>query len=207
MRKLSGVLLFLPLLAHAAGSQHDWAPYFLEGAPAGASVKLLTPAPVCPKPVVAGRQGPPQRPVLKIDCGGRISYLRAAVTWPVDVWQARHAMPAGHLLQADDVQRTRIPASEAPPDALVDAPAGESLRVGVAAGQLLRQGLTRKTQVVQAGAPVVMVWESAGLRLSMPGTAMGSAALGDWVNVKNTKTGRVLRGQVLSADTLRMGGE
>lgn len=206
MRYFLGFLLVFPGMAVASTPSPAWLALFQAGAPQGATIRLLTPVPDnCPRPLLQARQGTLQRPVVKLACGQATVYLRAAISWPVTVWQARTALPAGHVIQTVDLLAGHLPVENTPPDALTTAPVGKVLRIGLAPGQVLRQGVTASPQLIQAGAEVTLLWTGGGMQASMPGTALSNGQAGAWINARNSSSGKIVRGRVVSPETIQVG--
>ncbi len=167
--------------------------------PASSRVRVSAPdpqlqLPACPRPEVllpSGQQ--PLRGQLRV--GVRCHqpqawtvYLSASIQESRSYYLARVALPAGHLLQAQDLVLEPGQADNLPAGAVTDEKQwqGRSLTAAVAAGTPLRQQWLRSVNVVSAGQTVKLVVEGAGFRIESEGRAVGNAAAGQPVQVRVT---------------------
>jgi flagella basal body P-ring formation protein FlgA len=116
---------------------------------------------------------PPQ--VVRVRAG-----LRVAV--PV----AASGLVSGTLLRPDDIawqERTVW----GPPRGAAQEPApvaGWRVRRPLTTGEPLAWPAVAARPVIELGAPVTLVWEQDGVRISRPGVAMNRAVTGGWVRVR-----------------------
>jgi flagellar basal body P-ring formation protein FlgA len=104
----------------------------------------------------------------------------------------------GEVLKASDVMIERLPKAEVGGDAATRSHAvGMQMRKPLRAGQALRTTDLGKPDLVQRDEDVTLIYESAGIYLTMRGKAMDSGTDGDTVNVLNLQSKRAVSGVVV----------
>ena len=107
----------------------------------------------------------------------------------------------GEVLKAADVVIERRPKAEVGNDAATRGHAvGMQMRKQVRAGQALRVGDLGKPDLVQRDDNVTLIYESAGIYLTMRGKAVDSGTEGDTVTVLNLQSKRTVSGTVIGRD-------
>jgi flagella basal body P-ring formation protein FlgA len=107
----------------------------------------------------------------------------------------------GEVLKASDVVIERRPKAEVGNDAATRGHAvGMQMRKQVRAGQALRVGDLGKPDLVQRDDNVTLIYESAGIYLTMRGKAVDSGTEGDTVTVLNLQSKRTVSGTVIGRD-------
>jgi flagellar basal body P-ring formation protein FlgA len=102
------------------------------------------------------------------------------------------------VLKSSDVIVERRPKLEIGGDAAVrDLSVGMQLRRQIRAGQALRVADLAKPDLVQRDDNVTLIYESAGLYLTIRGKAMDSGTEGDVVSVTNLQSKRIVSGTVI----------
>jgi flagellar basal body P-ring formation protein FlgA len=105
------------------------------------------------------------------------------------------------MLKSSDVTTERRPRAEVGGDAAVrDLAVGMQMRRQARAGQALRVADLAKPDLVQRDDNVTLIYESAGLYLTIRGKAMESGTDGDVVNVLNLQSKRTVSGVVIGRD-------
>lgn len=124
----------------------------------------------------------------------------------MDLPVATRRLPAGAVLGRDDVHLGRVRASlvhgevmSRPADAV-----GMQLRHAVAAGQPLATGELVRPSLVQRGANVLMVLDSAGIALTAQGQALEAGAIGERIRVLNPSSHAVVEAEVTGAGSVRV---
>lgn len=109
----------------------------------------------------------------------------------------------GQPVAADRLRLERRDVS-ATPDALSDAEAvvGRTGRNTLHAGQMLAKRLLQAPVLVQRGQAVGIQATQAGIAVTVSGEALDSGREGDVVRVRNTRSGKVIRARVLSAEVV-----
>jgi flagella basal body P-ring formation protein FlgA len=102
------------------------------------------------------------------------------------------------LLKSSDVMIERRPKAEVGSDAATRGAAiGMQMRRQVRAGQALRTADLAKPDLVQRDDNVTLIFESAGLYLTIRGKALENGTEGDMVNVLNLQSKRTISGVVV----------
>jgi flagella basal body P-ring formation protein FlgA len=101
------------------------------------------------------------------------------------------------VLKSSDVVIERRPKAEVGPDATArDRAVGMQARRQLRAGQALRVADLAKPDLVQRDQNVTLIYETAGLYLTVRGKALDSGTEGDVVNVMNLQSKRTVSGTV-----------
>jgi flagella basal body P-ring formation protein FlgA len=116
--------------------------------------------------------------------------------WGPAVYAAR-PLAAGRPLSAEDLQVRESDLTRFPSGVVTDPAAalGRLPRMGVGAGLALRADMLRNPAVVQAGSQVSVFFRGEGLVVRGEGKAMGSAGVGETVQVR-IPSGRLVRATV-----------
>jgi flagella basal body P-ring formation protein FlgA len=113
-----------------------------------------------------------------------------------ETWHAARALRPGEVIGEADLL-VRAPARPLARALPADRPiAGLEVRRRVAAGRALTEADVGPRLVVQANAPVRMIWAANGIRLEMAGRALEGGGAGETIRVLNTATSRTVRGTV-----------
>jgi flagella basal body P-ring formation protein FlgA len=103
----------------------------------------------------------------------------------------------GEVLKSSDVMVERRPKAEVGPDAAVrDSVVGMQARRQLRSGQALRVPDLGKPDLVTRDQNVTLIYDTAGLYLTMRGKAMEGGTEGDVVNVMNLQSKRIVPGVV-----------
>lgn len=109
------------------------------------------------------------------------------------------------VLKASDVIIERRPKAEIGGDAATrSAAVGMQMRRPLRAGQPLRVADLVKPDLVQRDGNVTLIYETAGIYLTIRGKALDSGAEGDVVNVLNLQSNRTIAGVVMGRDQIRV---
>jgi flagella basal body P-ring formation protein FlgA len=124
----------------------------------------------------------------------------------VEVPVATARLPAGAVLQQEDVHMARVRAAvanHAVARQLADA-IGMQLRHQVAAGQPLALADLSRPEMVRRGAEVMMLLDSPGIVLTAHGQAMDSGAIGERIHVMNPVSHALIEAEVIGANRVRV---
>jgi flagella basal body P-ring formation protein FlgA len=139
---------------------------------------------------------------------GAGGYARAAAPrGNVDVLTWARNLQAGEIVQPQDLVWAK--AAAAP----LDAPADADAVIGLAARRPLRAGAAvaardvAPAQVVKAGETVTVTFAAEGVQLSLEGKAMGSAGVGETLNVQNTASKKIIQAIVTGPGQAAVGPE
>jgi flagellar basal body P-ring formation protein FlgA len=109
------------------------------------------------------------------------------------------------VLRSSDVIVQRLPKTQIGGDPTTPAAAvGMQMRRQVRAGQALRVADLAKPDLVQRDSNVTLVYQAAGLYLTIRGKAIDNGAEGDTVNVLNLQSNRTISGVVIGHDQVRV---
>ncbi|MBK7900800.1 MAG: flagellar basal body P-ring formation protein FlgA [Azonexus sp.] len=147
--------------------------------------------PPCPAPQAYTPPG--ARPMGKTQVGVRCTAPRAwNVLIPVHVRvtgsyvSTGRALPAGHLIQAEDLISSEGELDSLPAGTVTDPAAvvGKTLRNALAAGQPLRSQQVQAPLVIRQGQTVRVISRGSGFAVSAEGRAVNDAAAGQLVRVR-----------------------
>lgn len=122
---------------------------------------------------------------------------------------AARDLAQGRRLEPDDVrleERTWFPLEPAGVAAVAGA-AGRRLRYAVKAGEKIPPTALVQQPLVERGDMVTLEVESGGARLAISATAESAGRQGDLVAVRNSSSGKVVRGRVEEKGRVRAGAE
>ncbi len=139
--------------------------------------------------------------VVGVRCTGPVAwklFVPVAVERYALVARSSRALPAGHRLQAQDIEWTRakLKASDAVLIKDRDVAIDQVLRQPAAAGQTLRAAMLRPPHIIQRGDRVTLAVSNPNLAIRMRGEALADAALGQRVRARNDSSGRIVEGIV-----------
>jgi flagellar basal body P-ring formation protein FlgA len=136
---------------------------------------------------------------ISVVLGGRVENTMQVVV-------ATGRLPAGTVLQPEDLRLAPVRASEAGPDPVrnIRDAAGQELREAVLAGQVVAKAELGAPVLVRKNAHVVMRLEGPGLELTGEGLALEPGARGDLIRVQNPASHAVLEAEVTDLDTVRV---
>jgi flagella basal body P-ring formation protein FlgA len=136
---------------------------------------------------------------LEVHCGAGPQhwrlYLQAETIRHVQVPVTRRALAQGHLLTQDDLRPERLALQQAQ-EVEVDMAAliGRRLARPLAAGQPVPPGALGVEYAVRQGEEVVLLAGRVGTRIRTVGLALANARTGQRVQVRNTRSGRIVEG-------------
>lgn len=127
----------------------------------------------------------------------RLRYTGIAIE-TVEATVLTRAVERNEVLKASDVTTERRPKAEIGPDSAArDVAIGMQARRQLRIGQALRSADLAKPDLVQRDQAVTLIYESAGLYLTIRGKATESGTEGDVVNVLNLQSKRMISGTVV----------
>lgn len=132
------------------------------------------------------------------DVARRLSLrFTGTVTETVETATLTRTLARGEVLRASDVIVQRRSKSEVAGEPLTAAQAiGLSAKVSLRAGQVLRMSELMKSDVIQRGDAVTIVYETPGILLTVRGKALDVGAVGDSISVSNVQSNRTLQATV-----------
>ena len=118
------------------------------------------------------------------------------------------AVPLAHqeIIGGKDVRVARrdISSLTSKPFARVDDVVGRQIVRAVEANEVLTQKLLDRPTLIKRGSSITLVYETGSLRVETAGTAEEGGKVGDFIQVKNASSGKVLRGIVIDARVVRV---
>ncbi len=166
----------------------------------------------CDAPLIAGlrpgaRIGP--RTVVAVSCEGSQPwrlFVPVEVTVRSQVWTARHPLPRGHLLGAEDLIADERDVSRMNSGYVsdIDLLVGQRLRNSVLAGRAITLQLVEADKLIRRGQSVTLAVDAGGVEIRMTGTALMDGAMGQRIRVENVNSGRVVEGIVRSREVVEV---
>jgi flagella basal body P-ring formation protein FlgA len=81
---------------------------------------------------------------------------------------------------------------------------GQIARRTLLPGRAIPRDAVRSAPIVQQGEPVSVVFLSGSIQIQLSGTALQSGAVGEIISVRNSDTGRIVRGRIKSDKSLEV---
>ncbi|MEK8090590.1 flagellar basal body P-ring formation chaperone FlgA [Thermithiobacillus plumbiphilus] len=133
-------------------------------------------------------------------------YVPVSVKLMTAVVVASRPLAQGHTLTAGDLRLSEQDLGSLPAGVLSDIKMalGQKLASNIPAGFALRQDLLRTAPVIRQGQSLAMVVEGNGMRLVAEGEALQDGRPGQWINARNSKSGRIVKGIVEQDGQLRI---
>lgn len=117
-------------------------------------------------------------------------------------------VPLGHreVVAVKDVRVARrdISALSAKPFLRIDDVVGRQAVRAIEANEILTQKALERPTLMKRGSSVTLVYETGSLRIETPGTAEEGGRVGDFIQVKNASSGKVLRGLVVDGRIVKV---
>jgi flagella basal body P-ring formation protein FlgA len=110
------------------------------------------------------------------------------------------------MIKSTDIrlERRDISTLHARPFFRIEEVVGQQAGRPIPANETLTQRNLERPPVVRRGNPVVLVYETSGLRAETPGIAEENGRPGEMIQVKNTASSKLLRGLVLDGRMVRV---
>ena len=133
-------------------------------------------------------------------------YVPVSVKLMTLVVVATRPLAQGHSLTSGDLRLSEQDLASLPAGVLSDTnmALGQVLASNIPAGFALRQDLFRVAPVIRQGQSLAMVVEGNGMRLVAEGEALQDGKPGQWINARNSKSGRIVKGIVEQDGQLRI---
>jgi flagellar basal body P-ring formation protein FlgA len=121
-------------------------------------------------------------------------------------WGVRKVARRGRVLSAGDLVPLRLPESKVPNDAIQDPGDVEGARVRrpIKPGEAIRAAYVKVPPLIRRGDRVRMIAVRGSIRITAMGEALGAAARGQNVRVRNLDSKRVVSGRVTAPNTIEM---
>ena len=133
--------------------------------------------------------------------GRYLSYVMAPI--------AARYIKFGDVIQQSDVTtiKVRIDSLNSEYASELNEVVGMQAKTYIAAGKMFKINEVTSPNVIKNNDPVNIIYSSGAINLKTVGIAMGNGAVGDMIKVKNSSSGVVLLGQIVSKNTVKIGGE
>ena len=171
-------------------------------------VKLSGEAPVKPPVSISVEKTPPGKSVFRLRFAeGRMVTATAMVKAFDRVMMSRGAFRKGHTLAKEDIYATLMDSSRIPKGAIQreDGVFGKTLTRSIVASVPLTDAMLSETAVVKRGRRIVLCAEAPGFTVKTMGELKQDASVGDQVSVFNLASKKTIIGQLVDADTVRVG--
>ncbi len=145
-----------------------------------------------------------------VRCGGSTPwtlYVRAQVRAWGEVAVARRPLKRGERIRAEDLTLVRKDLSRLPDSVFRDPASAVDLMVrrDIPAGAVLDLTQLEKARLVRRGEQVTLVARAGGIEVRMQGTALRDAARDETVQVRNTRSKRIVEGRVVDFGLVEVG--
>lgn len=134
-------------------------------------------------------------------------YVSSQVKVMRDVVVTRRALPADHILTADDIKLAEHDIASMRKSYLKDASIliGQKLKSPLPMGAVLETSQFKSVTLIHRGDLITLVAAVGNMEVRVRGEALANAGLGERVKVKNTSSERVVEGIVDAAGMVRIG--
>ena len=123
----------------------------------------------------------------------------------VEVLTFARSLNAGELVQPTDLAWTKAVAAPADSPSDPDQVIGMATKRPVRAGSVVMARDVGSAIVVKNGDLIVVTYDNEGIQLSLEGKAMGSAGVGETVQVQNTQSKKIIQAVVTGPGTAVVG--
>jgi len=147
--------------------------------------------------------------LLAVDVTGRESarmWVKSEIRVFGEVVVSSTPLARHEAITAKDVrlERRDISGLQARPLTQIEEVAGARAARAIEVNEILTQRALERPNLLRRGAPVILLYETGGLRVEAPGLAVEGGRIGELVQVKNPASGKLLRGLVVDARTVRV---
>ncbi|MBS0363833.1 MAG: flagellar basal body P-ring formation protein FlgA [Proteobacteria bacterium] len=157
------------------------------------------------KIVVRAGVGAPSLAEARTVAGSPASASAVAPRGEVEVLTFARSLNAGELVQPTDLAWTKAVAAPADSPSDPDQVIGMATKRPVRAGSVVMARDVGSAVVVKNGDLIVVTYDNEGIQLSLEGKAMGSAGVGETVQVQNTQSKKIIQAVVTGPGTAVVG--
>ena len=171
-------------------------------------VRLSGEAPARPPVSITVEKTPPGRSVFRLRfADGRMVTASAMVKVFDRVMMSRGAFWKGHTLMKEDVYATLMESARIPKGAIRGESGvyGKTLTRSIVASVPLTDAMVSETAVVKRGRRIVLYAEAPGFTVKTMGELKQDASVGEQVSVLNLASKKMIMGQLVDVDTVRVG--
>lgn len=133
-------------------------------------------------------------------------YVVVRVSRQAQVMVLNRPLLAGETVTADAVSQRTREVADLPYGFLAqaDTAVGQTARHALAAGAVLAPSDLVPLRIVRRGQPVTLVGHAEGLTVRADGQAMADGAAGDYIQVRNLRSQRLVRGRIRSGQEVEV---
>lgn len=133
-------------------------------------------------------------------------WIKAEVRVFDEVVVSSQPLASQEIVKGNDVrlERREISGLQARPFYRIDDVVGQQVARAIPVNETLTQKRLERPTVVRRGSAVVLVYETGTLRVETPGIAEDNGRTGELIQVKNSASGKLLRGRVLDGRMVRV---
>jgi flagella basal body P-ring formation protein FlgA len=147
--------------------------------------------------------------LLALDVAGKEHarlWVKAEVRVFEEVVVTSAPLAARELVQAKDlrVERRELSTLNGRSFKRIEEVEGQQALRAVAINEVLTQKFLDRPALMRRGSPVTLIYETRTLRVESPGLAVEGGRAGDAIQVKNPSSGKILRGIIVDARTVRI---
>lgn len=147
--------------------------------------------------------------LLALDIGGKEHsrlWLKAEIRVFEDVVVSSTHLANRELVQAKDLrlERREVSSLQGRPFLRIEDVAGKQAIRGIEVNEVLTQKSVDSPMLMRRGTPLTLVYETGNLRVESPGLAVEGGKIGEAIQVKNPSSGKLLRGVVIDARTVKV---
>ncbi len=128
------------------------------------------------------------------------------LTVKADVLSFTDSYPKGTPLTQDMVIVTREKIDGGNNRRYIFSIEGKETRVAVSKGEKVTKNLLRKRILIKRGDIILANYSAKGISIIVEAIALGNGSLNDSINIKNSQSGKILRGTVLGSGRVTVGG-
>ncbi|SDD82592.1 flagellar basal body P-ring formation chaperone FlgA [Sporomusa acidovorans] len=115
-------------------------------------------------------------------------------------------LPAGEIITPDSITFEQRDIGRLPPGYFSDSSKilGKSVKRQLTAGLIITESMLDKPVLITTGKPVNIVAKTGNIEVTMPGIALKNGSEGEYIQVKNSSSRKVITGQVMDETTVRI---
>jgi flagella basal body P-ring formation protein FlgA len=133
-------------------------------------------------------------------------WVRADVRVFEEVVVSSQPLASQDIVREGDVrlERREISGLQARPFYRIDDVVGQQVARAIPVNETLTQKKLERPAVMRRGNAVTLLYETGTLRVETPGTAEENGRIGELIQVKNSSSGKLMRGRVLDGRMVRV---
>lgn len=123
-----------------------------------------------------------------------------------DTWFSTQSLPRGHIIQPQDIKKTRIDLLQTYQDffSIHENLIGREVTRNISAHKRFSQRLLKIPSTIQRNQTVDIIAKSDKIHIRSKGVALENGKLGEQIRVKNIKSNRIIKARVKSTDRVEI---